>query len=244
MKIMKLFKSTNPQKLNFSYTLTTTEWNLCQSFAKATAKKSLNLYLKRGAPSLEKIIQDISMGKGAEVASYHILNPIAYNLSTPHFNILPPNSKSYEPDLTCTETRSLWLPTHGPKSIRSTIFNLHVKSTIHKASPSWLFSINDPLVSKETYEQSSYPCEDVVLLLISSPPQPTWFKDHGPKSIWVKTHGLRTINPTYTLRWAINLKWIRDYKKWRLPIKNSLKKTKVALYESDLLNHMDDIHDS
>lgn len=177
---------------NLSYTLTKWEWNLCLGFARKTAFKSANLYFSRGAPSLNKIIEDIALGKAAEVAAYHILNKYFNNLSQPDFNPLHPKQKSYSPDLTTNQ------------------LHLHVKSTTNGDSPSWLFSLNDPITQSPTPPNSWAP------LFSTPPPKPG-------------------LTPTPTLLWLVNLEAINEYKKWRLPISNK-QKNKVALYHEDLIN--------
>lgn len=71
----------------------------CEEFADQQLKDSYNLYKHRGEQRIEKMRDDIIVGKLVELAAYKFLKPMFTNLSKPDFTIYERKNKSFSADL-------------------------------------------------------------------------------------------------------------------------------------------------
>ena len=117
----------------------------CEKFADDQLKTSSSrTYMKRGAPSQEKIRQDIITGRKAEIGAYLLLKEKYSDITKPDFKIYKGRKKSFAADLT---TKSE---------------NYHVKSMsksqADKYGLSWMLQKTDPLVVKPAPNDFLVPC--------------------------------------------------------------------------------------
>jgi hypothetical protein len=121
-------------------------YNKCEEFANLQVQNSSRLYKHRGEPRVEKIIQDIIVGKLGEVAAYQYLIDRGYKVKKPDFEIYETRRKSYGADL-----------------VTDCGLNVHVKSQSQdsrkKYGSSWLFQKSDSLVK--------LPQDDDYILMVS-----------------------------------------------------------------------------
>lgn len=114
------------------YYLGTDIYRLCENFADRVVYTNKDEYAKRKQSNLQKIKQDIFVGKLAEWGIYFIyLQRGRKNVSVPDMNIYSKENKSFDPDL------------------RWGLFNLHIKSqnfeSADRYGDSWIFQAKDPL---------------------------------------------------------------------------------------------------
>jgi len=191
---------------NIHFKLSKWEWRLSQHYAKNQIESSYSLYKKRGAPSKQKMLEDIAYGKGAEIAAYHILKQSITHLSQPDFQIYTNSNKSYDPDI---------------QSIKNKI-NVHVKSTANYHKPSWLFSKKDPA----TFQNLDSPGEAIniaSLFVISPSTKLDW--SNPPEYHLLYLVNLNEYNQMLT----------NNNKTWSKPYSPLQQKYKLALYPEDLL---------
>ena len=106
-------------------------YNKCVDFAQQQLKTSSKLYAYRGEQNKEKILDDIVIGKLAELGVQKFLKS-----SKPDFTIYERKKKSYSPDLRLGNLR------------------VHVKSqseeSVSRYGHSWLFQRSDQIVRNAT----------------------------------------------------------------------------------------------
>jgi hypothetical protein len=102
----------------------------CIEFAVKSVDSSKDHYAKRNQNNIDKIKNDIYLGKVAEFAVYNYYYQNFGKISKPDLKVYDQKGKSYDADL---------------KTKKSLV---HVKSYFSKSGfqPSWVFQKNDPLV--------------------------------------------------------------------------------------------------
>jgi hypothetical protein len=113
------------------------EVDKCKSFANRVVKTNFDCYRNRNQTNLDKIIDDITVGKIAEVASVKLMDARGIQHSGIDFHVYGKNGKSYDPDIYGWSERYDW--------------KFHVKcmkrENAEKFGLSWTFQMEDPLVS-------------------------------------------------------------------------------------------------
>lgn len=122
---------------SLDYYLGSDIYKLCENFADKVIGTNQDQYAHRGQINLNKIKQDIFLGKLAEWGVYFIyLENGAENLSVPDMNVYGKQDKSFDADLNCGS------------------FKLHIKSQTLESSirygDSWIFQSKDPLFAFST----------------------------------------------------------------------------------------------
>lgn len=116
-----------------SYFISSHYYDKCVDFADAQISTSQDLYAYRGESKVDKMVEDITVGKMGELASMMYLKDLGYDCSKPDFEIYETKRKSFDADLTCED------------------YKIHVKSqsmaSVKRYGPSWLFQKRDSLVS-------------------------------------------------------------------------------------------------
>lgn len=102
----------------------------CEKFAEEAIESSKNLYYYRGTKNLDKIKEDIYVGKMGEVGVY--LHLKGYGCSKPDFAIYKGRRKSFDADLFVNQ-----IPTH----VKS-----QTKESANRYGNSYLFQKSDPVV--------------------------------------------------------------------------------------------------
>jgi hypothetical protein len=112
------------------YPLSINQIDACVDFAISSVESSKDHYASRNQFDLDKIKNDIYLGKVAEYAVYNHYYQNFGKISKPDLKIYRGKDKSYDADL---------------KTKKSLV---HVKSFFGKSNydPSWVFQKNDPLV--------------------------------------------------------------------------------------------------
>ena len=110
----------------------------CRKFSIDAVESSRDLYTYRGTTNINKIIEDIYIGKAGEVGAYKYLLQQGVVCSKPDFKIYDARRKSFDADLN--------IPDMG----------VHVKSqgmdSAEKFGNSWLFQRTDPVYLKPNYD--------------------------------------------------------------------------------------------
>jgi hypothetical protein len=179
--------------LNLLYNPTEEEWEKSVSFSKEVYSSTSFLYRFRGSTNKNKIIQDHAFGKITEIAAYRLLKPHIKSISYPDFSTT--TQKSYSPDLVSNK------------------YNFHVKSTSNKEEPSWVFQVNDPIVS------NSSPGENLALLFVITSSKASHL----------------SCPPEVMLKHIVPL---NGYRKWRLPFLSKYRQTKRILSEKDITSKL------
>lgn len=91
--------SANPELLSKNIVISEAEIEECQHFAVARLSGSADAYKRRNQCNLEKIKEDIFTGAMGELAVYHFLTHLGYNVTRPDFNIYAVRQKSYDADM-------------------------------------------------------------------------------------------------------------------------------------------------
>lgn len=104
----------------------------CEKFADQQLKDSFNLYQHRGEKRIEKMRDDIIVGKLVELAAYKYLKPLFTNLSKPDFTIYERRHKSHSADL---YTKSVSFHVKGQSELSR-----------KRYGSSFLFQKTDPIV--------------------------------------------------------------------------------------------------
>ena len=107
-------------------------YKMCQHFSQRVINTNVDEYAKRKQSDIEKIENDILIGKLAEWGVYFIyLERNRNNIDPPDMKVYNVRNKSFEPDL------------------KWGLYNLHIKSQIAESSErygdSWVFQAKDPL---------------------------------------------------------------------------------------------------
>lgn len=107
----------------------------CLSFSEKSVDSSIDQYSKRSQNNIEKIKDDIYLGKVSEYAIYNHYKSQQKEITVPDITIYDANHKSYDADL-----------------ILSNQYNIHVKSHYFKSPfpESWVFQKTDPLIKSPT----------------------------------------------------------------------------------------------
>ena len=110
------------------------QYKLILDFAKNSVQTSINEYARRNQKNVDKIIQDIIIGKTAEYAVYNYIKSKGKNCSEPDIKIYQKNEKSFDADLYSNNNK------------------IHVKAQSISSSmafgESWSFQKNDSLTFK------------------------------------------------------------------------------------------------
>jgi hypothetical protein len=119
--------------MNASYTLSSDIIKMCKHFAEKCVITNIDEYKKRNQSDIDKIKNDIQIGKMAEFAVYYILlNAGKNNITLPDLNIYNKSKKSFDADL-INENKKI-----------------HIKSQTKESADafgeSWLFQKVDPIV--------------------------------------------------------------------------------------------------
>jgi hypothetical protein len=121
------------------------EISKCKSFAQAVVSTNVDRYAERNQFDVDKIIDDIFVGKLAEYASYKLLLGRGKQVTEPDSQIYSARKKSFSADLT------------------DGINHYHVKcmkkSTAERFGLSWSFQIEDKLVTKPADTDVMILCE-------------------------------------------------------------------------------------
>ncbi len=119
-------------------------YNKCTQFATEQIPTSSDEYKRRGSKSSEKIKQDITIGKMAEVAAYLYLKDFC-TMKKPDFKIYEKKDKSFSADLICEG------------------YHFHIKSQSvsqsKKYGMSWVFQRRDSLLTKTKPEDILVLCQ-------------------------------------------------------------------------------------
>lgn len=113
----------------------------CSDFAQSVISTNADCYAKRNQTDLQKIIQDITIGKMAELGAAQLLSSRGLMHSEPDFAVYSKENKSFGADLIGWKEKG---------NMTSTIWNFHVKSmernTAIRFGLSWSFQAKDSLV--------------------------------------------------------------------------------------------------
>ena len=111
----------------------------CRDFAEKQLKGSKDLYAYRGEHNLEKMLEDIVVGKLGECAVYKYLSDRGLYCTRPDFKIYEAKRKSFDADLFCENCP------------------VHVKSqsvlSSKRYGSSWLFQKSDSLLKCDTTQE-------------------------------------------------------------------------------------------
>jgi hypothetical protein len=115
-----------------SYSLSGDIYLICSHFADRVVSTNKDEYAKRKQTDIEKIKNDIIVGKLAEWGVYFIyLTRGRINISPPDMNVYNKNDKSFDPDL------------------KFGMYNIHVKAQTKQSADrygdSWILQSKDPL---------------------------------------------------------------------------------------------------
>lgn len=103
----------------------------CLGFSEKSVDSSIDQYSKRSQNNIEKIKDDIYLGKVAEYAIYNHYKSQDKKISLPDITIYDAKHKSYDADLTLSNQYSIHVKSHYIKSQFPT---------------SWVFQKTDPLI--------------------------------------------------------------------------------------------------
>jgi hypothetical protein len=121
----------------------------CQSFAKKVVKTNADCYARRNQTDLDKIIDDITVGKIAEVAASKLLKARGMEYSEVDYEIYQTWGKSFDPDLYGWTERHEW--------------KFHVKcmkkENAERWGLSWSFQVQDHLVTDPNDDEHIILCE-------------------------------------------------------------------------------------
>jgi len=116
------------------YNIDEQTYQRCVKFANDSVKTNIDEYSRRNQNNIDKIIDDIIIGKMGEFGAYSMLIEKGFTLNEPDLSIYDKKHKSFDADL------------------KTDKFNIHVKSqNIQQKTAfttSWLFQSNDKLVTK------------------------------------------------------------------------------------------------
>lgn len=109
--------------------------DVCEEFAEKQLETSKDLYAYRGEARLDKMADDIIIGKMAEIAVMKHLKELGYECGKPDFSIYERSKKSYDADL-----------------VTACGYNVHVKSqgmvSFKRYGASWLLQKNDRITKE------------------------------------------------------------------------------------------------
>jgi hypothetical protein len=125
------------------------EYNKCLRFSKKVVDTNIDCYARRNQTDKEKIIDDILVGKIAEIASEKLLTARGIEHSETDLNVYSVGGKSFDPDL------------YGWTEWRS--WKFHVKCMKHENAErwglSWSFQATDHLVTDPNSDEYIILCE-------------------------------------------------------------------------------------
>ena len=117
--------------LDTEYYLGSDIFTICEAFADKVIDSNKDEYARRKQSNLNKIRNDVLIGKLAEWGVYFIYLKRGRYLNTPDMRIYPKEYKSFDPDLS-------W-----------GMYNLHIKAQTQESciryGDSWIFQAKDPL---------------------------------------------------------------------------------------------------
>ena len=127
------------------------EYNRCLRFSKKVVDTNIDCYSRRNQTDKEKIIDDILVGKIAEIASEKLLTARGMEHSETDLNIYDVGGKSFDPDLYGWTERHSW--------------KFHVKcmkkENAERWGLSWSFQARDHLVTDASGDEYIILCEMV-----------------------------------------------------------------------------------
>ena len=126
-------------------TLSKYYFDKCCKFADEQLETSKDLYMYRGEHRLEKMRNDIIVGKMGEVAAYRYLKVRGYNVSKPDFTIYERHNKSFDADITTKCGKSVHVKSQGFESMV-------------RYGASWLLQKSDKITKNPS-------CEDYILMV-------------------------------------------------------------------------------
>jgi hypothetical protein len=134
------------QELNMIINLTEQEKAVCKKFATDVVGTNVDKYRERNQCDVNKIINDIYVGKLGEFAVYNVLKHGGKTVDAPDVAIYGARKKSFSADLTDGRLK------------------YHVKTMTASAAEryglSWSFQIEDPLVKRPTDADVLVLCEE------------------------------------------------------------------------------------
>jgi len=132
-------------------TISDEQYEKCLQFSNKVVKTNSDCYARRNQTDLEKIVDDILVGKLAEVASEKILSARGIEHSETDLNIYSVGGKSFDADLYGWTERKSW--------------KFHVKcmkrENAERWGLSWTFQCADPIVSDPNDDEYIILCEMV-----------------------------------------------------------------------------------
>ena len=121
------------------------EVSKCKKFAHDVVGTNIDKYRERNQTDVDKIIDDIFVGKLAEYASFKLLTSRGKNVQEPDTQIYSVRKKSFSADLT--------------DGINQYHVKCMKKSTAERFGLSWSFQIEDKLVTRPTDNDVLILCE-------------------------------------------------------------------------------------
>lgn len=127
-----------------SYKIDIKEYLRCVKFAYESIETNIDLYPKRNQNNVNKILNDIIIGKLGEFAVYNLLKEKSFNLNEPDLLVYDAEHKSFDADLFVNKSK------------------IHVKTQTReqgeKYGISWCFQPNDKLTTNPDEDDYIFLC--------------------------------------------------------------------------------------